>query len=298
MQVGNNTGFKFLSVFRQGDIVTKLIFINVAIFLIIGLASVFLRLFNFPAQGWTCWLYLPASFERFLIQPWTLLTYMFVHTDIFHILFNMLWLYWFGKLFLNFFSAKHLRGLYILGGLTGGLTYVIGYHLFPYFSAQIDTSLLMGASASVLAIVVATAVSQPDYAVRFLFIGIVKLKYIALVMIVFDLLLMTSGNAGGHIAHIGGALGGWWFAAGLKKGHDAVKWINQILDFLSGRRIRSKKPKMKVHYATDRQKDYDYNARKKERAEEIDRILDKVRNSGYGSLSEEEKKSLFDASKK
>lgn len=212
----------------------------------------------------------------------------------------MLWLYWFGQMFLSLFSAKHFRGLYLLGGICGGLLYMIAYNVFPYFSDSLYYSYLLGASASVLAIVVATAVRAPEYRVNFMFIGTVRLKYVALFMVVTDLLFMTSGNAGGHIAHLGGALAGWWFASGLSRGHDATSWINRCLDCFSeglSFRRQSKKTKMKVHYG-DKAKDYDYNARKKQQSEEIDRILDKLKKSGYNSLTTEEKKSLFDASKK
>lgn len=284
--------------FRRGDIVTRLLYINVTVFLIVTIVNIGLLLFNLPTGRWDTYLALPASPARFILQPWSLFTYMFMHAGVFHILFNMLWLYWFGRLFLQFFSAKHLRGLYLLGGICGGLLYILAYNVFPYFSPLVENAMMVGASASILAIVVATAVREPNYPVQFMFVGTVRLKYVAIFMIILDLLLMTSGNAGGHIAHLGGALAGWWFAAGISDGHDATKWINHAFDFLAGSRkpIR-RKPKMKVHYS-DKQKDYDYNARKKEQSEEIDRILDKLRKSGYGSLTEEEKKRLFNASKK
>ena len=283
--------------FKRGDIVTQLIYINAGIFLVVALVNLFLVLFKMDSGHWMNYLMFPASFMQFITQPWTLITYMFMHAGILHILFNMLWLYWFGRLFLNFFSAKHLRGLYLLGGIAGAALYMVAYNLFPYFEDAVYSSYLLGASASVLAIVVATAVREPNYPVQFMFIGTVRLKYVALFMVVLDLLFITADNAGGHLAHLGGALAGWWFASGLVKGHDLTKWINVALDFCSGRwKPASKKPKMKVHYG-DKQKDYEFNARKKERSDEIDRILDKLRKSGYGSLTEEEKKSLFDASK-
>lgn len=143
--------------------------------------------------------------------------------------------------------------------------YILSYNVFPYFEDAIYSSYLLGASASVLAIVMATAVREPEYPVQFMFIGTVRLKYVALFMVALDLLFMTSGNAGGHIAHLGGALAGWWFAAGLASGHDATKWINGAIDWIDGGwKPSRRKPKMKVHYG-DKQKDYDFNARKKER---------------------------------
>ena len=286
--------------FQRGNISLQLIYINVGIFVVTTLVSVILMLFNFGDMSWMNFLQLPAYMPKFLVQPWTLFTYMFLHADALHLLFNMLWLYWFGQLFLSFFSARHFRGLYLLGGLCGGLLYMLAYNVFPYFGPYIYGSYLLGASASVLAIVVATAVREPEYRVNFMFIGAVRLKYVALFMVITDLLFVTSGNGGGHIAHLGGALAGWWFAKSLQKGHDITRWINQIFDWFSGGIKISrpaKKPKMKVNRG-GKADDYDYNARKKQQNEEIDRILDKLKKSGYASLTMEEKKRLFDASKK
>ncbi|MBM6883274.1 rhomboid family intramembrane serine protease [Bacteroides caecigallinarum] len=280
------------------DIVGRLILINCAVFVFVELVGVFLMLFNVTYNPIALYLSLPASFGALLYQPWSLITYMFMHAGIFHLLFNMLWLYWFGRLFLNFYSSKHLRGLYILGGLCGGLLYMISYNVFPYFEGSLDIATLVGASASVLAIVVATAVREPEFPVQFMFIGTVRLKYVALFMVLLDLMFMTSGNAGGHIAHLGGAAAGFWFSLGLAKGNDATKWINAVLDFFSGGfKMPKRKPKMKVHYG-DRQQQYDYNARKKANEDEINRILEKLKKSGYGSLSDDEKKKLFDASRR
>lgn len=286
--------------FHRGDISLQFIYINVGIFVVTTLVSVFLLLFNWNASSWLNFLELPAWIPQFLVQPWSLFTYMFLHVGALHLLFNMLWLYWFGQLFLSFFSARHYRGLYLLGGLCGGLLYLLAFNVFPYFEAYVHGSYLLGASASVLAIVVATAVRQPEYRVNFMFVGAVRLKYVALFMVVTDLLFVTSGNGGGHIAHLGGALAGWWFAASLQKGRDITRWINQVFDWFSGGmkfKRPAKKPKMKVERG-GKNADYDYNAQKKRQSEEIDRILDKLKKSGYASLTTEEKKRLFDASKR
>ena len=286
--------------FNRGDINLQFIYINVGIFVVTTLISVFLRLFNWGDSSWMEFMQLPAYVPRFLAQPWSLLTYMFLHADALHLLFNMLWLYWFGQLFLTFFSARHFRGLYILGGLCGGLLYMLALNVFPYFTPYIYSSVLLGASASVLAVVVATAVREPEYRVNFMFIGAVRLKYVALFMVVSDLLFVTSGNGGGHVAHLGGALAGWWFAESLRKGHDVTKWINGVFDWFSGGfkfKLSGKKPKMKAQKG-GRAADYDYNVRKKQQSEEIDRILDKLKKSGYSNLTDEEKTRLFDASKR
>ena len=201
--------------FRRGNVYIQLIFINVGVFVITTLIGILLQLFNRSAAGIFELLALPASFTRFAWQPWSIFTYMFMHAGFLHILFNMLWLYWFGALFLYFFSGKHLRGLYIVGGICGGLLYMISYNVFPYFRPMTAYSTMVGASASVLAIVVATAYREPNYPVRLLFFGNVRLKYLALIVVLTDLLFITSSNAGGHIAHLGGALAGLWFAASL-----------------------------------------------------------------------------------
>ena len=288
--------------FKRGSIFIQLIFINVGVFALTALVSIFFQLFNRSAAGVIQLFELPSSFSRFLSQPWSIFTYMFMHADILHILFNMLWLYWFGSMFLYFFSAKHLRGLYILGGICGGVLYMVSYNIFPYFENSVLVSTMVGASASILAIVIATAYREPNYPIRLFLFGTLRLKYIAIIVILMDLLFLTSGNAGGHIAHLGGALAGLWFAASLNKGKDPTAWINKAIDWvlsLFERKTwqKKKRAKMKVHYS-EKAKDYDYNAQKKAQSEEIDRILDKLKKSGYNSLSTEEKKSLFDASKR
>lgn len=288
--------------FRKGTIFIQLIYINVAIFFIGTLLTISLQLFNQTATELFDIFALPASLHRFYLQPWSLFSYMFMHAGILHILFNMLWLYWFGSLFLSFFSARHLRGLYLLGGIGGGLLYMAAYNIFPYFSEAVAYTTLVGASASVLAIVAATAYREPNYRVQLFLFGAVRLKYLALIVIGTDLLFVTSDNAGGHIAHLGGALAGLLFAASLSKGRDLTFWINKILDGFSSlfrKKTWQRKPNMKVHYGdTSRERDYEYNARKKKQSEEVDRILEKLKKSGYESLTTEEKKSLFDASKR
>ena len=285
--------------FKQGNIVVRLIYINVAAFVVSTLLSVVLGLFAVPATEFLRNLYLPADLLQLLRRPWTIITYMFMHAGIWHLLGNMLWLYWFGKLFLYFFSAKHLRGLYVVGGLLGGLLYIVAYNIFPIFNSQLYSATLVGASASVLAIAIATAVREPEYRINLMFVGAVRLKYFALFIVLFDILYVGSNNAGGHIAHLGGALAGWWFARGINRGYDITHWANISMDTI-GRLFskRERKPKMKVHSQNSRTADYEYNAHKKAQSNEVDRILDKLKQSGYSSLSDEEKRRLFEASKR
>ena len=288
--------------FQQGNIVVRLIYINVAAFIISTLLSVVLGLFNVNVAEFLRDLYLPADLLQLLRRPWTLITYMFMHAGLWHLLGNMLWLYWFGRLFLYFFSAKHLRGLYVVGGLLGALLYIVAYNLFPMFESQLYSATLVGASASVLAIAIATAVREPEYRINLMLIGPVKLKYFALFIVLFDALYVGSNNAGGHIAHLGGALAGWWFAKGVSQGRDITHWVNVCIDAISRlfdkRERKPRRPKMKVHTTNSRTADYEYNAHKKAQSDEVDKILDKLKKSGYSSLSDEEKRRLFEASKR
>ena len=281
--------------FRRGDIHLQYIYINVGVFILTTLLSVFLVLFNRNSGLILQYFELPASVSRFLIQPWSLFTYMFMHANFMHILFNMLWLYWFGGLFLNFFNERQLGGLYILGGLAGAILFVLVYNIFPYFQNVASFSYLMGASASVMAIVFAVSFYRKDLEINLFLIGRIKLIYLAIFTLVIDLLAMTSDNAGGHIAHIGGALFGMWFASRIRNGKDLTAPMNRLIDWFVN--LGKRKPKMRVTYKRN-ETDYEYNARKHQESVDLDTILDKLKRSGYESLSAEEKKRLFDASKK
>ena len=265
--------------FQSGNILSKLIYINVGLFILIRLASVLFMLFNVQGVPFLQYLQLPASPELLL----------------FHILFNMLWLYWFGGLFLNFFNERQLGGLYILGGLAGAILFVLAYNIFPYFQNVASFSYLMGASASVMAIVFAVSFYRKDLEINLFLIGRIKLIYLAIFTLVIDLLAMTSDNAGGHIAHIGGALFGMWFASRIRNGKDLTAPMNRLIDWFVN--LGKRKPKMRVTYKRN-ETDYEYNARKHQESVDLDTILDKLKRSGYESLSAEEKKRLFDASKK
>ena len=282
--------------FQAGSILKKLIFINVAVFILIRLLGILLLLFNLQDLPILLYLQLPASPMALLSRPWTLFTYMFTHFELLHVLFNMLWLYWFGELFLQFFNERQLGGLYVLGGLAGALLFIVSYNLFPYFREVSAFSFLMGASASVMAIVFAVSFYRKEIEINLLLIGRIKLIYLALFTFVIDLLAMTSENAGGHIAHIGGALFGIWFASRYAQGKDLTAPINRLIDKLVN--LGKRKPKMSVTYGGRSNKDWEYNARKQQETANIDAILDKLKRSGYGSLSADEKKQLFDASKK
>ncbi len=293
------------SFFKQKSILSNLIAINVIVFLLVRIFAVIATLFKLNPDVLLDFLKLPADFNQMVIHLWTLITYMFTHYGFLHILFNMLWLYWFGQIFLLFFNQRQLSGLYILGGLAGALFFILAYNIFPYFEDMVLGSYLIGASASVMAIVFGVAFYKKDFEIGLFFIGRIKIIYLALFSLILDLLSVTSTNAGGHIAHVGGALLGICFAFYYRKGKDMTSPLNFLIDKIFN--LFKKKParKMKVTYnqrssssGDSRKSDYDYNARKNQQGEEIDRILEKIKKSGYNCLTEEEKKKLFDASNK
>lgn len=285
--------------YQRGNLCMRIIYINVAVFIVCQLAEVIMRLFNQSLLPLFNLFEVPASIATLLMQPWALITYMFMHGGVLHLLFNMLWLYSFGNLFLQAYSSNHFRGLYLLGGLGAALTYIAAYNIFPYFEGWVDHSYMLGASGAVLAIVTATAYRMPHFRVQLFLLGEMQLKYLAWIAVGIDLLLITSDNAGGHIAHIGGACTGLFFAWSLEKGRDLTRWILWIIGSIESLfSPRKRKPKMRIIHGGKHESDYAYNARKREDEEEIDRILDKLKKSGYENLTTEEKRKLFDASRR
>ena len=280
--------------FKEGTTLTKLIYINLGLFIIVGLTAAIMQLFNIDSE-WTKLLMLPAGIKTLSHTPWTIISYMFFHKGFIHLLFNVLMLYWFGKIFIEFFSQKDLVGLYIIGGITGGIFYILAYHTFPFFAEKIVGSYLLGASASVLAVIVAVAVTAPDYPVRLVLIGEIRLKWIAVAGVVISLLNVASSNAGGEIAHLGGAFAGYIFAIKYKKGSNITAWINILLD--KSIDLFRKKPTLRVTHQRP-VTDQEYNLKKKQENDNIDRILDKIKKGGYESLSKEEKQELFRVSQK
>lgn len=286
------------SKFKSGDALTRIIFINLAVFAVIQTLKIVFVLFNQYSIMPIDILAAPASMATFVYKPWTAFTYMFLHEGIFHIAFNMLALYWFGKLFLIYFSQKQLVGIYIIGGLMGFVLFVGAYNLFPYFKPVIQSSILLGASASIMAIILAVAVKSPNMEMRFLFIGNVKLKYIAALAVLTSFFSITSSNAGGEISHLGGALTGYFFIVSLQQGRDITAGLNKLIDWVYDLfKPQKLKIKRNTAYTGRKMTDAEFNQQKANRMKEIDRILDKIKTSGYDSLSEVEKKRLFEQGK-
>ena len=218
--------------FKQGNLLSRLIYINLGVFVIIKILGVFFFLFNLSSYEIIDLLALPAESKKLLSKPWTIITYMFVHKGFIHLIFNLLWLYFGGTIFLKYLSNKQIVSTYILGGLTGGLFFILAFNYFPVFESVLAQSVAVGSSASVLAILIAIATYVPNYIVNLTFIGRVKLKHIAIVSIVLDLILIPQGNAGGHIAHLGGAFYGFYYSRQLLKGKDTSRWFNHLMDYM------------------------------------------------------------------
>ncbi len=284
--------------FRKGTTLTQLIYINVGVWLTVNIAYIILFLFSVPAPSARIleWLAVPAYLPSLLTHPWTVITYMFTHQNFFHILFNMLWLYWFGLIFLQYFDPRKLVGVYLLGGLSGAFLYILTFNIFPAFHPILHRSIALGASASIMAVVIAISVYVPNYTVRITLIGPVKIKYIALIAFILTTLVDFSSNTGGKIAHLGGALYGYLFIVQYRKGKDNTKSINRFLDAVfSWFRPHRKKLHVTHKRPVD---DMEYNRQKADEQKKIDRILDKISKGGYDSLTKEEKETLFKMSKK
>jgi membrane associated rhomboid family serine protease len=285
------------SMFRSGSYLTRLIYINIGVFLIISAAAIvgFLLSNQVIASETLKFLAIPASLNNFLVKPWTLITYMFTHKDIWHILFNMLWLYWFGRIFLEYLDQKKLVAVYLLGGISGAVMYVLSFNVFPAFKGIVDESVAIGASASVMAIVIAIAAYVPDYTVQLFLLGRIKIKYMALAIFVLTSVMDFSVNSGGKLAHIGGALFGYLYTLNLRQGRDIGRSFNKIIDFFAT--LFRPRSKMKVTYKKPAS-DYDYNKMKADHQAKINTILDKISKGGYDSLTKEEKDTLFRESQK
>lgn len=281
--------------FKEGSMLTRLIYLNLGVFLVVKVFDALLFLFGFGEVNFLIeWLAVPADLSQLLFKPWTLFSYMFLHQGFIHILFNMLWLFWLGKIFLEYLSGKQLLNVYLLGGLAGAVLYILAFNLFPKFSDVIPFSYALGASAAVYAVIVATAVYVPNYTVYLMFLGPVKLKYIAIVSIVLDVIFLSEGNAGGHIAHIGGAAFGYLYTKQLQQGKDISKGFGKTLDSVST--WFKPKSKLKVTYRKG-ETDMEFNTRKNAEQKDIDKILEKIAKSGYESLSKSEKEILFKQSR-
>lgn len=274
------------------NVLEKIIVFNVAIF-IFGL--VFSLIQGFTNGHSLSWLELPSDFIAFILKPWSIITYAFAHYDIFHILFNMLWLYMIGQWFLSLFPPKLALNVYFLGAISGGFLFMVGYNLFPNL---LSSSSLVGASASVRALLIFLCAYMPNRELRFFTISL-KMWHVGMVIVALDVIGLFGLNTGGNLAHLGGALLGYFYATQYLKGNDIGKGFGVFMDTIADFFNFSKKSPLKtVHKNKSKVGGYtkadfnEFNHQKK-----IDVILDKISKSGYDSLTAEEKEYLFRAGK-
>lgn len=287
--------------FASATMLMKIVVINIAVFLVLNIISI-VMIFAGEESGRFIveqWVAMPGNFGRLARHAWTPLSYMFSQIEPLHLIFNMLWLYWFGIVFQLLSTPKRMIGLYLLGGLGGAALYLLAVNTIPYFAGH--GGLLIGSSASVIAIVTATAIMAPDYRMNLLFLGAVSLKWIAIVTIGIDLLSVTGSNAGGHIAHLGGAAVGAIFALGLKRGHDITAPLNSLIDAIVNlfrRRPKVRPTRFKSSGASSAPRQKAPSAASAADQAELDKILDKIKKSGYSSLTADERARLFDVSRR
>lgn len=294
---------------RGGLLVNRLILLNVFVFVLLALFKLgcfFAGAMPFYEAS-LHWVALPDDFTRFITRPWTLVTYMFVHEEVFHILSNMLFLYYFGSLIEEYLGKRRLLSLYLTGGLFGGVVYLVMYNLIPVFASS--NVILYGASGAVYACVVGAATLLPNYTFNIILLGPIRIVFIALFYVIISIVSLPNGNAGGNLAHLGGALLGFLFIRFLRQGTDIGKPVLIVTDFFE----RLFKPKEKIRVTS---RNYQPTAARttisstkiggsttkvafsdgRPSQEEIDAILDKISRSGYDALSKEEKQKLFKAS--
>ena len=286
----------------QVDYLTRLLYLNISVFLLFALTNAFTSLFtgNFgliPNLADDL-LALPSDPLRLLLRPWTILTYMFTHFGFRHILFNMIVLYFSGKILMEYLGEKRMLALYIYGGIGGGLLYIILYNLSPI----LGQGSMVGASAGCIAVLVAGALYMPQMPVRLW--GIFEIKYwmLAAGIVTLDVLNLTGSNAGGHIAHLGGAIVAFFFIRSMRQGHEWNVYLFQIIDAVRNMLFRPKSKKKRRGFSFGESSYVKYEEVKKPKGSsskssqdtaKMDAILDKIKEKGYDSLSKEEKAYLF-----
>lgn len=284
--------------FGNAQALYRLMAVNVGLFLLMMLLRTILFLSGGGDHPYTFMvrqLSLPADPFSLLLQPWSLLTYMFLHTDLLHILFNMLVLFWSGRLFSEYLGNRKLTGVYLLGGLSGASLYLLAYQVFPAFDGISSGAHMLGASAGVISVMIGIATLLPEYTVHLLLIGPVRLKFVAAFSVVLYFVSIPMGNAGGHIAHLGGALAGFCIIRALQMGRDLTAWLSVFERKGGGSRSRRQ---MKVVSRKTFSDDESFRREQVASQELVDRILDKINKSGFDSLTKEEKEVLYRASKK
>jgi membrane associated rhomboid family serine protease len=274
--------------YTQLSIAEKIIVINVICFVIPFVFNSVFYLFQIPTASFSDWVQLSPNFNTFITRPWTLITYSFLHAGFFHLLWNMMLLFYSGRLMLNLFPDRIFINNYFLGAITGGIIFLLSYSLFPVFRGSYPP--MVGASAGVMAVFIFICTYTPEQDIRVFFFN-TKLKYLGLVFFSLDVIQIPYGNAGGHLAHIGGAMLGFLYARQLGKGNDIGIWFENIWKSIF------EKKSLKTVYRAPKSKPVKSQKSDENKQVKIDAILDKIGKSGYDSLSKEEKDFLFRAGK-
>ena len=271
---------KISSEFKLSSNLNKIIYLNIIFFVIIKVCSSIFFLFEINTNEFFNKLYLPAEINLIKLQPWSIFSFMFIHLNFVHLIFNMLWLYFIGNIFLQWLDDKQLIFIYLLGGISGGLFFVLCYNYIPILQKNIENTLALGASASIFAIMMAITIYKPNHKIQIPFIQKIKLKNITIFLTIYYIVSLSGGNTGGYLAHIGGGI----FSFIYMKKLDTSKIFKSI--FKNSSKFNEK------------DSDYIYNQKQNKKNKEIDIILEKISKSGYNSLSNKEKEILFKSSKK
>lgn len=272
--------------FKNAGIVEQLIYTNLAVFLLVFIFNTFGFLFKANTNFLVNWLALPSDTNQFLIKPWTIITYGFLHTKFLHILFNLIGLFYIGHLFKEYFTSKQVLNFYIYGTIFGGILFILSYNFFPVFSSSKDQNILMGASAGVYAILVGIATYLPNYQFKIPLIGFIKLWHIVALWIFLDIIQIPVNNAGGHFAHLGGALFGFFYVYTIS--NKKLNFMNPFKEL-----FKKKEKKLKTVYNSGNKTPKGSYGYKSKNQREIDEVLEKIKKSGYDSLTQEEKDFLF-----
>ncbi|MEE2723570.1 MAG: rhomboid family intramembrane serine protease [Bacteroidota bacterium] len=273
------------------SVAEKIILVNVLCFIFPMLLNTLLFLLNIRSGGYMNWIQLSPKFETFVTRPWTIISYSFIHSGFFHLLWNMILLFFSGRLLLNLFPNRVFVNNYFLGIIAGGLIFILSYALFPVFKGSYPP--MIGASAGVMAVFIFICTYTPNQEIRVLFLNL-KLKYLGIIFFLLDVIQIPNGNAGGHLAHIGGALLGFFYANQLTKGRDIGIGFEKIWQSLFFNK------NLRTVYKAQEKTQSEYFSKNEEiiHQKKIDEILDKISKSGYDTLSKEEKDFLFEAGKK
>jgi membrane associated rhomboid family serine protease len=276
------------------DTATRLIMVNAAVFIVVNVPAALMHLLGYTQfENWIhTFLVLPGNWAKLLFKPWTLISHLFVHSGIFHLFFNMLTLYFTGQLFIRYFNKTQLLNVYFTSGFAGALLFILSVNIFPVFTQSPVVYTATGASAAIFGVLIGVATYRPTDSV-FLFAALrIELRWLAVILVILDIVQIRSGNAGGHLAHLGGAFWGFLWARNLRNGRDISIFLTPLWSLME----KGKRSPLKVKYRAENLRTDSSNNAKTKQAE-IDALLDKISRSGYDSLSKREKDRLFELTK-